>query len=70
MMLRKQRIVIIDVEERMAYASRKHTWYFQPKSFSNGNGKLIVTAEPFRSAKDIEWNIPQGYNELKLKAVN
>jgi hypothetical protein len=66
-LFRKQRVVIIDVIEKVAYASRKHTWYFQPKSFDHG--KLIVTVEPFRSAKDIEWEIPQILNEFKPMVV-
>jgi len=67
-LFRKQRLVIIDVLKRVGYASRKHTWYFQPKSFNNG--KLIVTVEPFRSANDIEWLIPQDINTFKPIVLN
>jgi len=48
---------------KTAYVSTVHTWYYQPKSFEDG--KLIVTVEPFRDAKEIEWFIPKDIDRFK-----
>jgi hypothetical protein len=67
LLFRKQRVCIVDVKENVAYVSKQHTWYYQPKSFIGG--KLIVTVEPFRSAKDIQWDIPEDLAEFTSMLV-
>ena len=54
--LRRQRVLVVDVLERQVFASRETTWYFQPESFVGG--RLIVTKNPFRGAETVTWEIP------------
>lgn len=55
-LFRRQRMVVIDTLERSAVGSTEIACYYQPESFSAG--RLVVTREPFRSAKRVTWRIP------------
>lgn len=55
--IRRQRMVVIDVRERVAYASPKGAFYFQPESFIGGT--LVAVREPFHAAERITWRIPE-----------
>ena len=58
-LFRRQRLLVVDVQEGRVYASRETACYFQPDSFSDGD--LVITKEPFRAGKRLLWRIP---NEL------
>jgi hypothetical protein len=65
-LFRRQRIVVIDTRERRALASRETAYYYQPESFAAG--RLVVTKQPFRSAKRVTWQIPADL--AGFKAIN
>jgi hypothetical protein len=52
----RQRILIVVFEQKCVFASRERASYFQPESFSVG--QLIVTINPFRSARVMNFEIP------------
>ena len=52
----RQRLLVIDVQGRSVFASRDFTFYFQPKSFSNG--RLVITKNPFSRPREVAWHIP------------
>lgn len=52
----RQRLLLVAFAEKCVFASKERTWYFQPESFSGG--ELIVTIEPFRSARAVTFHIP------------
>ena len=52
----RQRLLIIAFAEKRVFASKERTWYFQPESFTGG--QLVVTIEPFRSARSETFQIP------------
>lgn len=53
---RKQRMLIVNVEERSVTASVSTAYYFQPETFSGG--LLTVVREPFASAVQQSWQFP------------
>jgi hypothetical protein len=55
-LFRRQRLVVIAVDERTRYQSRLLAYYFQPESFSAG--ELVVTANPFRGPRQVRFRIP------------
>jgi hypothetical protein len=56
-LFRRQRIVIIDIEECCGYLSPEIAFYFQPESFKAG--LLQATREPFKTKKMIQWQVPE-----------
>jgi hypothetical protein len=52
----RQRLLLIAFAEKRVFASKERTWYFQPESFTGG--QLVVTIEPFRSARSVTFHIP------------
>ena len=52
----RQRLLVIAFERRRVYASKASTYYFQPESFTAG--RLVVSMNPFRSNRKIEFDIP------------
>lgn len=52
----RQRLLIVAFEEKRVFASNENAWYFQPESFLGG--QLMVTVNPFRSARVMSFNIP------------
>ena len=62
-LFRRQRMLVIDVEERRVYASNEHTWYFQPDSFAKG--KLVAIISPFHKSRKVEWLIANDINKFK-----
>jgi hypothetical protein len=56
-LLRRQRMVIIDLLERRALVSPERAVYYQPESFTAGI--LVAVREPFRSATRAVWEIPK-----------
>jgi len=55
-LLRRQRLLIIDLHKQTGYRSQEIAYYYQPESFDNG--VLIVTKEPFKTKVTIEYHIP------------
>jgi hypothetical protein len=53
---RRQRLLIVALEEKRVFASYERAWYFQPESFSRG--QLLVKINPSRSARGMTFNIP------------
>jgi hypothetical protein len=62
-LLRRQRMVILDAIERLAFAAPEIACYFQPESFLAG--RLIATKEPFRSAARVSWSVPADLSRFK-----
>ena len=62
-LFRRQKMVIIDVEEHSVFASKEHTWYFQPKSFVGD--KLVATMSPHYKPRDIKWHLPNDMHRFK-----
>lgn len=52
----RQRLLIVAFEEKCIFRSNEREWYFQPESFSGG--QLLVKINPFRSTREITFNIP------------
>lgn len=55
-LLRRQRLLIIDLHKQIGYRSQEFVYYYQPESFDNG--VLKVTKEPFKMKVTIEYRIP------------
>ena len=53
---RRQRLLLLDVHQRVGYRSSEIAYYYQPESFENG--VLAVTKEPFKTKVPIEYRIP------------
>jgi hypothetical protein len=53
---RRQRLLIVAFEEKRVFVSDESTHYFQPESFSHG--RLLVTTNPFNSARVMTFKIP------------
>jgi hypothetical protein len=47
---------VIAFAERQVYTSKLTAWYFQPETFIAGT--LLVSINPFRSKRTIEFKIP------------
>ena len=62
-LFRRQRLLLINVHDKMVIAAPVFTYYFQPSSFSNG--QLVVTKNPSRSAEEIVWQIPADLPQFK-----
>lgn len=60
---RKQRLLIIDVQNRTIFAAPITTYYFQPASFSGG--RLVVTKNPTRFGEEVTWDIPEDLRQFK-----
>jgi len=56
----KQRILLINVEEKIVYASKDYSCYIQPKSFEDG--LLVATHEPYEKPETLSWNITPDLN--------
>jgi hypothetical protein len=56
---RRQRLLIIDVEDRRVFASHRTAHYFQPESFTAGH--LVVAVNPVRRASHITWQVPDAF---------
>jgi hypothetical protein len=54
--LRRQRLLIVAIQERYVLASTESAHYFQPESFTES--QLIVVKNPFRSARYLQFAIP------------
>ncbi len=54
--LRRQRLLIVAVQQQYVLASRESTYYFQPESFTGS--QLVVVKNPFRSPRDLLFTIP------------
>lgn len=70
-LFRRQRMVVIDVVERIALASPELAFYFQPESFAEG--VLVATKEPFHTATRVSWRIPEalaGFEEIALRVTD
>lgn len=67
-LLRKQRVLIIDVIEGRVFASRMTASYFQPESFVRGT--LVITQEPFGAATQVTWHIPDDLAEFRPFTVD
>jgi hypothetical protein len=52
----RQRLLIVAFEQKCVFVSNQREWYFQPESFSSG--QLLVKINPFRSTREITFNIP------------
>jgi len=66
---RRQRMLVIDVVERIVFASSDRAWYFQPDSFEAGC--LIASKEPNRkSPKQIRWDIPKDLRRFREIGVS
>ena len=63
LLFRMQRLVIIDVIERRAFASRAAAFYFQTESFADG--LLVATKEPFRKASQLSWQLPRDLSSFR-----
>lgn len=66
-LVRRQRLVVVDTIERSVMASTETAWYFQPESFANG--RLVVSKNPFRNARQITWQIPRDLAGFRRIAV-
>ena len=66
-LFRRQRLLVIDVQNRSVLASREFTWYFQPESFDNG--RLVATKNPFRSPQQVAWQFPGDLDSFESMAV-
>jgi hypothetical protein len=53
---RRQHVLVIAFDEQCVYASKVSTMYFQPESFVRGH--LVVSLNPARSQRTIEFDIP------------
>jgi hypothetical protein len=53
---RRQRLLVVAFEEKLVFASNETVSYFQPELFLGG--QLIVTINPFGSARVMTFNIP------------
>jgi len=62
-LFRKQRLLLIDVHNRIVFVAPNFTYYFQPHSFSGG--RLVVTMNPTKSAEEAVWNIPEDLKQFK-----
>jgi hypothetical protein len=65
--LRRQRMVVIDVAGRSAVASPEMARYFQPESFSGG--VLVATKDPFGGARRVRWQIPDDLRRFTAVAL-
>ncbi len=54
--LRRQRLLLVDVRDRVGHQSRETAYYFQPESFEHGI--LTVTKEPFKTRAVVRYRIP------------
>jgi len=54
--LRRQRLLIVAVQERYVLASTEFAHYFQPESFTDS--QLVVIKNPFRSPCHLQFTIP------------
>lgn len=59
----KQKLLIIDVNEKQCWQSEKLAHYIQPEKFESG--KLTITLNPFRSPKTVTYNIPVDLTKFK-----
>lgn len=55
-LVRRQRLLVIDVDQRTIHRSRQGAWYFQPETFTDGI--LVATRNPSREAQKVAWRIP------------
>ncbi len=62
-LFRRQRLLLIDVHDRIVRAAPVITYYFQPDSFSDE--RLVVTKNPSRSAEKVVWEIPADLHQFK-----
>ncbi|WP_146368923.1 hypothetical protein [Symmachiella macrocystis] len=62
--LRRQRMLIIDTQDRRVFESADQAYYFQPESFADG--QLVATKEPSKTAKQIHWRIPNDLEKFKV----
>lgn len=56
LLFRRQRIVVVDVRDGLAYGSPETTHYFQPESFERG--RLVVKNNPHRGSEVTTWRVP------------
>ncbi len=64
----RQRVLLIDVEQKRVWYSPKLAYYIQPESFSRG--ELRVTLNPFHKAKTLKYTLPKDlkeFTEMRLK---
>jgi hypothetical protein len=54
--LRRQRLLIVAMEDRRVFASKAIAHYFQPQSFSAG--QIVATVEPFKEPYEVGFNVP------------
>jgi hypothetical protein len=54
--LRRQRLLILAMDDHRLFASKAIAVYFQPESFSSG--QLLVTVDPARAPRQIRFSVP------------
>lgn len=62
---RRQRLVVIAMGERQAYASNATAWYFQPETFIVGT--LVVAVNPHRSGRKLAFEVPTELDQVFRK---
>jgi hypothetical protein len=66
--LRVQRLLVIDVTDRIVHACSTTAFYFQPETFENG--VLTVTREPFGAGERLSWKIPNELAHFRVVQVS
>jgi hypothetical protein len=56
-LLRRQRLLVVDVHERRVFASKRTAHCFQPESFEGG--ELVALVDPHRRRELARWRIPE-----------
>ena len=62
-LLRRQRMVIVDMKERKGYRSPEIAYYFQVERFEDGI--LKATKEPFKNKERVSWSVPDCLDRFK-----
>ena len=55
-LFRRQRLVVIDVEDHQLFETAAATYYFQPESFQAGT--LVAALNPHAENKQRSWRVP------------
>ena len=63
--LRRQRLVLVDLVDRRAYASVASARYWEPLSFDPG--RLVATADPLRTRRAVTFEVPADLGRLFLQ---